>query len=391
MKKLRGTFLLLLFSGQIFSQIPVSAGWWGKSVGKFTQLAYSEGYDRLGSAKMGYIDTGILLNVVDSTAALYEVRLSKNHTAFVQKADILRDSSLHPLASPLSSNWKVKGGKDKFDTLFVRLDEKIPYKSWMEINPSRILIDLYGVRSNTNWITQFTSLKEIKNTYFTQVEDDVEQLTIELRHHQHWGYTIAYHGDILEVLVKRQPPVLQLQKLKIAIDAGHGGTNIGAQGVTTHIAEKEYTLLYAKALEKYLRANGVRNIVLTRRDDTTFGNTDRVVWLQKQQPDLLVSLHFNSSDDSEVRGSSSYYKDIGFRQLSVSLLKEMLAAGMQEYGNVGNFNFLLNQPTDFPSALLEIAFLSNQADEKKILSSKFRNQVARQVYLGLVDFLNKAK
>ena len=391
MKKLPGTFLLLLLSGQIFSQVPDPAGWWGKSVGKFTQLAYSAGYDRLGSAKMGYIDTGILLNVVDSTTALYEVRLSKNHTAFVQKADILRDSSLHPMASPLSSNWKVKGGKDKFDTLFVKLDEKLPYKSWMEINPSRILIDLYGVRSNTNWITQFTSLKEIKNTYFTQIEDDVEQLTIELRHHQHWGYTIAYNGDILEVLVKRQPSVLQLQKLKIAIDAGHGGTNIGAQGVSSQIAEKNYTLLYAKALEKYLRANGVRNIVMTRRDDTTFGNTDRVLWLQKQQPDLLVSLHFNSSDNSEVRGSSTYYKDIGFRQLSVSLLKEMLSAGMAEYGNVGNFNFLLNQPTDFPSALLEIAFLSNKADEKKILSIKFRNLVARQVYLGLIDFLNKAK
>ena len=130
---------------------------------------------------------------------------------------------------------------------------------------------------------------------------------------------------------------------------------------------------------------------MTRTKDTTIGNTDRVLWLQQQQPDLLISLHFNSSDNASVSGSSTYYKYIGFRNLSVSILKQMLAAGMNEYGNTGNFNFLLNQPTDFPNALLEIAFLSNIADEKKIMNPKFQALMAKQVYLGIVDFLNKAK
>src|SRR5436305_1029574 len=63
-----------------------------RSTGKLTQLAYSLGQDRLGSAKEGYIDTNVLMKVVDSTGNLYQVQLSKYHTAYVAKADVARDS-----------------------------------------------------------------------------------------------------------------------------------------------------------------------------------------------------------------------------------------------------------------------------------------------------------
>ena len=184
--------------------------------------------------------------------------------------------------------------------------------------------------------------------------------------------------------------MLNIQKMRIAIDAGHGGTNMGTEGITSHESEKDLTLLYAKALQKYLKAQGVKDVIMTRMQDTSFGNTDRVLWLQQHQPDILISLHLNSAD-SDTKGSSTYYKHIGFRPLSTAILKKMLAIGMEEYGNTGNFNFLLNQPTDFPSALLEIGFLSNRSEEKKILSPKFQALVAKQVYLGLVDFIKESK
>ena len=47
---------------------------------------------------------------------------------------------------------------------------------------------------------------------------------------------------------------LDFQKMKIAVDAGHGGSNTGASGVTTNILEKKYTLLIAKELQKELDA-----------------------------------------------------------------------------------------------------------------------------------------
>ncbi len=383
--------LFIFYSCQSSSQTNKASYIPVRTTGKFTQLAYSLGQDRLGSAKMGYVDTAVLLKVVDSSNNLYKVQLSKYHTAYVFKSDVKIDSAFVERPFYLMNNWIEKIGKDNYDTLAISMDERLPYKSWMEIEPSKIMIDVYGTASNTNWITQFSSAKEIKNVYFNQIEDDVVRITIELQHKQHWGYTIYYAGKRLMILVKKQPQVLQIQKLKIAIDAGHGGTNMGAQGITSMVYEKNYTILFAKALEKYLKTMGVGNIIMTRTTDTNFGNTDRVLWLQQQQPDLLISLHLNSSEDSNVKGSSTYYKDIGFRSLSTSLLKRMTAIGMDEYGNTGNFNFLLSQETDFPSALLEIGFLSNRSEEKKILSSKFQSQVAKQIYLGIVDFLNNAK
>ena len=386
-------FLIIITCSQkVFAQDTIKHFWYGRSTGKLPEIGYSLGEDRLGSAKMGYIDTGIILKIIDSADKRYKIQLSKYHSAYIAKADVIKDSVFKEKPFYLTSNYKAIGGKDAYDTLYINGTEKLPYKSWMEINPSKIIIELYGVQSNTSWITQnISSLKEIKNIYYSQEEDDMVRVTIELQHKQHWGYTVNYSGKRLMVLVKKQPPVLNIQKLKIAIDAGHGGTNTGAAGNTSGIAEKTYTLIFANALQKYLKSKGVKNVIMTRTTDTTIGNTDRVLWLQKQQPDLLISLHLNSSDDTSVNGSGTFYKHIGFRTLSIALLKEMLAGKMNEYGNVGNFNFLLNQPTDFPSTLLEIAFLSNVQDEKKIRSTKFQSLTATKVYAGIVDFLNQSK
>jgi N-acetylmuramoyl-L-alanine amidase len=148
--------------------------------------------------------------------------------------------------------------------------------------------------------------------------------------------------------------------------------------------------LFAKALEKYLKKLGFKPI-MTRTTDTTLVNSDRVIFLQQQNPDLLISFHLNSADNREVKGSSTYYKHIGFRPLTQAVLKRMLEIKMDEYGNIGNFNFALNAPTDFPNCLLEIAFLSNVQDEKKVVNSAYRDLVAKQVYKGIVDWIEQCK
>jgi N-acetylmuramoyl-L-alanine amidase len=195
----------------------------------------------------------------------------------------------------------------------------------------------------------------------------------------------------LMVRIKRQPSILDIRKLNIAIDAGHGGTNTGATGIKAKASEKVYTLRFAKALQKYLKTKGVKQIIMTRTNDTTFDNKDRILWLQEQNPDVLISLHLNSSSNNNVSGASTYYKHIGFRPLTNTILKRMLELKLNEFGNVGSFNFALNSPTNFPNALVEIAFLSNESDERKIISPKFHADVAAKIYLGLADWLKTLK
>jgi N-acetylmuramoyl-L-alanine amidase len=360
----------------------------GRSTGKLPSMVYSLGEDRLGAAKLGYIDTNIVLRVVDSTKELYKVQLSKYHSAYIDKAYFKVDSSIHLKPFYLTSSYLAKGDT-LYDVVNIRVDEHLPYKSWMEISPSKIMIDIYGVQANTNWITQLQSLKEVKNVYYNQVEDDVVRVTIELKHQQHWGYSIAYKGKSLSVHIKRQPSILELKNMVIAIDAGHGGTNSGTEGIKHHASEKENTLLYAKALEKSLKKLGVKKVIMTRNIDTSFDMKDRILFLQQQNPDFLISLHFNSSDNESVQGVSTFYKYIGFRPLSQHLLKRMLELKLNEFGNIGNFNFGLNSPTDFPNALVEIAFLSNIEDEKKVINPKFRLEVAKKISLGIQDWLKQ--
>ncbi len=353
-------------------------------------LAYGLGEERLGGAKLGCIDTNIVLLLIDSTKDMYKVQLSKNHAAYIEKHYTKEDTTIKQKPFYLTDAWSVKGVEDSFDIVSISMGEKLPYKTWMEVSPAKIMVELYGVQSNTNWIQQLQSAKEIRNIYFNQTEDDVVQVTIELKHQQHWGYTVSYHGKALTIKIKHQPKKLDIKNLTIAIDAGHGGTNVGAEGTCSKVEEKEYTLKFAKALKKYLQSQKVK-VIMTREKDTTIDNRDRVLLLQKQNPDILISLHLNSSSNFMAQGVSTYYKHIGFRPLTTAILRNMLKLDLNEFGNVGNFNFTPNAITDFPNSLVEIAFLSNPNDERKILSPPFHDAVAKKICQGIIDFLKQAK
>ena len=130
---------------------------------------------------------------------------------------------------------------------------------------------------------------------------------------------------------------------------------------------------------------------MTRTKDTSLSMPERIEMLKTYNPDLLVSIHLNSAASDTTQGTSTYYRYIGFRPLSVAILNRMLTLGLKEFGNVGNFNFALSGPTDYPNALVEVAFLSNREEEKKILSPKFHKAVAQKIYLGIMDWLKQAK
>jgi N-acetylmuramoyl-L-alanine amidase len=355
----------------------------GRTTGKLPFLEYGIGDDRLGGAKMTYLDSNILVKVIDSFKTDYKVQLSKNHTAYIDKRSIIKE--IAGTTNHLTGSWKVYGDS-AFDYVTVSLDEKLPYRSIQQIEPSRIVVEIFGVESNTNWITQLSSTKEIKNAWYEQPEDDVMRVIIDLKHKQHWGHSIFYEGNKLIIRIKRQPEKPALKYLTIAVDAGHGGDNIGAIGVTSNILEKNYTLLIAKELQAVLLKKKA-NVIMTREKDTSLSMVERIEFLKAQNPDMLISIHLNSSSKDSIQGVSTYYRYIGFRPLSVSILNHMLDLNLKEFGNVGAFNFSLSGPTDYPNCLVEVAFLSNKEDEKKILSPAFREAVAKKIVEGIEEFL----
>ena len=357
--------------------------------GRLAHLEYGLGDDRLGGAKIGYLDSNIVLKIIGKVGTHYKVQLTKNRSAYIpeEHVDLLPKGSFTP--ESLTAKWNVYGD-EKYDYVKVGLFAKLPYQSFQLINPSKIVVDIFGATNNTNWITQLQSIKEITNVEYEQAADEVFRITISLKHAQHWGHQIYYSGNNLMIRVRRQPEDLKLSKLIIAVDAGHGGTNNGAVGATG-IYEKAITLALSLKLQKTLQKEGA-TVIMTREKEQSFDNKERILFYRDSLPDLLVSLHLNSSEDPfRTSGTSTFYRYPGFRNFSLDIYKRMLELGLKEYGNNSSFNFMLNSPTEYPNALIETLFLSNLEEETNILDGSYQQKMVDKIVLGIQDFLEGCK
>ena len=357
--------------------------------GRLAFLLFGLGDDRLGGAKIGYLDSMVMLKVTGKVGNKYKVQLSKYRTAFIEDdaVEFLPKGTYTP--ESLTGRWSVYGD-DKFDYVQLGLSARLPYQSFQLTDPAKVVVDVFGATNNTNWITQLENTQEIKNVSYEQIEDEVFRITIELKHAQHWGHLIYYKGNTLVVKIRRQPQDLALNKLIIGVDAGHGGSNVGAGGPTGS-SEKMLALAVSLKLQQALEKEGAK-VIMSRSSEKFFDNRERILFYRDSLPDLLVSIHLNSAADPiRVTGTSTFYRYPGFRNLSNFIYKRMLELGLEEHGNNSSFNFMLNSPIEYPNALVETLFISNPADEAKILDEKFQQQIADKVLQGIKDFLNSCK
>lgn len=365
---------------------------------ELTPLYYGLGSDRLGGARMETLDSAVVLNLtgLDSSGRYWRVRLAPSLTAFVPTDAVRPDTAARYPTGGLTGNWTVSGDTTRrgVDQIAIRLPARLPYHSQL-LPDGHLTLDLFGVTSNTNWITQRRSNRTIRNVWFEQLADEVVRVHVQLATSASWGYSLSYQKNTLFLRVRRGPTGRSLRGLVVAVDAGHGGSNTGARGTETGILEKTMTLDLAQHLRRYLTRKGA-TVVLTRDTDTNITSTARIRAMRQLMPDLLVSIHFNASSNRAVRGVSTYYKHVGFRPLSEAILTELLRVKtnksgekMPEFGNVGHFNFFFNAPTEYPNALVEGPFLSNPADEQLINDPRSRQRMARAVGRGVRRYLRK--
>lgn len=357
--------------------------------GRLAHLEYGLGDDRLGGAKVGYIDSMIPLKVIGKVGSHYKIRLAPSRTAYIPD-ELVTEMPIGTF-SPSSLTGKLKlYGNAEYDYVQLQLFSRLPYQTFQQTDPSKIVVDVFGATGNTNWIDQLETAEEVKKLEYEQIADDIFRINISLKHHQHWGHRIYYEGNNLIIKIKQQPESLSLRDLTIAIDAGHGGSNTGAGGATG-VAEKDITLQLSLKLKRALERLGT-SIIMTRVEEQFFDNKERILFYRDSTPDLLLSIHLNSSADPiRVDGTSTFYRYEGFKPLSRAIYKRMLELGLSEYGNNGSFNFMLNSPTEYPNALIETLFLSNPEEEMKILDEDFQEKMVGKIVEGLKDFLNQCK
>ncbi|MCQ2913973.1 MAG: N-acetylmuramoyl-L-alanine amidase [Alphaproteobacteria bacterium] len=223
---------------------------------------------------------------------------------------------------------------------------------------------------------------------------------------------------------KTKPKTEKSQKQIVVIDAGHGGVDPGALGVSG-VFEKNITLSMAKQIRNILERSGKYKILLTRETDVFIPLYDRRMFAKKQNADLFISIHADSTRRSDARGFSIYTVsdkasdkeaeklaerenradiingvDFGNNTKEVQDILLSLAqretlnysvqfadAVVDELKQDGSVKLLSSNAHKFagfavlkdpgvPSALVEMGFLSNREEEKLLKQSWYREKLA---------------
>lgn len=219
-------------------------------------------------------------------------------------------------------------------------------------------------------------------------------------------------------------PAPRVEPKTIVLDPGHGGTEEGAKG-PTGLLEKEVALAIVRSAKEALVRRGYR-VVTTRDSDVTVGLDDRSAQSNAARADAFLSIHCNASRSSTANGTEVYYLSLDASDRAAAVLADAenrpsgeptptpsaetnaalrdlelilwdlaqnqhLAASSKLAEIVqADFNRLLGVATrgvkqapfkvligvNAPAVLVEVAFISNPDEEKKLASEEFRKQVA---------------
>jgi len=222
--------------------------------------------------------------------------------------------------------------------------------------------------------------------------------------------------------------------ITIAIDAGHGGEDPGAQGANgSH--EKDITLGIAKKLKERIDAEPNMRGILTRDGDYFIPLHGRVVKARNMQADLFISVHADAFVRPDARGSSVFAlsekgatsasarylakkenesdliggvslddKDANLARTlldlsqtatindSLKLAKAVLMSigeiNTLHKGSVEQAGFAVLKSPDIPSILVETAFISNPEEEHKLNDDSYREKLVEAIMTGVKKYFS---
>ena len=182
----------------------------------------------------------------------------------------------------------------------------------------------------------------------------------------------------------------------IALDAGHGGTEIGAYNTTYSLAEKDVNLAVVYALKSKLETAGAK-VVLTRKDDETIpSRKDRIAIAKSEclalgrECDILVSVHHNGSSNTDTDGTMVIYNEKQDKPLAFALHDSLIKGlGLPDLG-YENGGYGITVYGHMISALTEAYFLTNNDEARAYLYGTRKDDEAQTIFDGIGSyFLNK--
>lgn len=217
----------------------------------------------------------------------------------------------------------------------------------------------------------------------------------------------------------------------VIIDPGHGGEDFGAIG-QGGLLEKDVVLDVGLRLESILLKNLRAKVRLTRRSDVFVPLAERIGLANELEADMFVSLHTNASPKAKLSGLETYYLDntgdVASKKLAEreneslafegaesdlqfmlsdliqtgkageslrlsNILQKSLISYLQSQGikvkdvGVRKGPFYVLVGAHMPSVLIELLFIDNEHDGKRLADKNVRNEIAFGLYQGIASFL----
>lgn len=240
-----------------------------------------------------------------------------------------------------------------------------------------------------------------------------------------------------EISNKSKAPTLTQQLClgigKIVIDPGHGGRDPGAVG-PTGLKEKDVVLKIAKKLELVIQEKLGCEVVLTRRDDIFVPLEERTAIAITQKADLFISIHANASSHRSVHGIETYSLNLSTDEsaagvaarenatttlnisdlqdvlreimmnskinessrLAVYVQKSLIKGMSSKYSKIKDIGvkqapFYVLIGADMPSILVEVSFISNDMEEKRLKKDEYIGTIASSIFTGIRGYIDGIK
>jgi N-acetylmuramoyl-L-alanine amidase len=268
---------------------------------------------------------------------------------------------------------------------------KLPFRVEQQADPPALLLSVYGLVSNTDWIRYDSEDRLIQSIGWEQPGEEVYRLKVLLNQKQQWGYDVYYDGDNLVLQIKHQPKLGRgLEGLRICLDPGHS-PDPGAVG-PTGLEEKAVNLGIAEKVKSMLERNGAE-VLMTREGSDGISLYDRPRVAIEKGADLLISIHNNALPDGVNpfynNGTSTYYYHPQALTLAREIHGELLyELGLPDFGLYYG-NLVLTRPSQLPAVLVECAFMMIPEQEELLRDEKFQKKCAEGIYRGVRRFVEK--
>lgn len=271
----------------------------------------------------------------------------------------------------------------------------VPVPISVQQGDSTFTLTLHNATAQTDtiWLDDSPLIKRLD---WQQTEPGTIEYTFHLKTEGQWGYNLRYEGTSLVLSLRYPPqqsnnPALPLAGISVLLDPGHGGREFGARGPNGY-PEKDANLAIAQLLQAELKRLGAK-VYMTRETDIDVSLGDRMAAIDRLQPTIALSIHYNALPDDgdamQAAGIGMFWYNTQAHDLAVFLHNYLVEKlDRPSYGVFWN-NLALTRPHSSPAVLMELGFMINPVEFEWIANEEERQKLAGAIAAGIVAWLGQ--